>query len=249
MTPEVTLAIASAGVVAGGAGLCIAPMAGRVLEQRRLRRLCAQHRAIVLTYDDGPSRDATPRLLDLLGAHKARATFFALGRKAESDPATLDRAVREGHEVGCHSYRHVHPWKALPWKPANDVSQGFRALAPWVARDGLFRPPYGKLSPFSWAVARAGGARLAWWTHDSGDTWEDLPRTGDVVDAVRRDGGGVVLMHDLDRDEPRVGYVLELTERLLELSRAEGFRVLTQGGLLARAAGEGHPARPETEKP
>lgn len=239
MTPELGLAIASAGVLAAGAGACAAPMVSRYVAQRRLGRLCAARRALSLTYDDGPGRDATPRLLDLLLRHRARASFFALGWKAESEPSTLDRAVREGHEVGCHSYRHVHPWKSLPWAPASDVSQGFRALAPWVARDGLFRPPYGKLSPFSWAAARAGGARLAWWTHDSGDTWLELPRTEDVAAAVRRDGGGVVLMHDLDRDEPRIAYVLELTERLLVLARSEGLSVVTQGELLGGSGREG----------
>jgi peptidoglycan/xylan/chitin deacetylase (PgdA/CDA1 family) len=243
------LAVASLGAVAGGAGLYIAPLVSRLVAQRRLARLCASQSALALTYDDGPGRDATPRLLDLLHAHGARASFFALGRKAESEPATLDRVVREGHEVGCHSYCHVHPWKSLPWAAANDVTRGFRALAPWVARDGLFRPPHGKLSPFSWAVARAGGARFAWWTHDSGDTWEDLPRSGDIVDVIRRSGGGVVLMHDCDRDESRVGYVLELTERLLGMSRAEGLRVVTQGELLAPTAGDGRSAHPEARKP
>jgi peptidoglycan/xylan/chitin deacetylase (PgdA/CDA1 family) len=220
---------AAAGFIGAAAA---APMAARYVGEGRLARRCAKTRTLVLTYDDGPGGSLTPRVLDVLAAHDARATFFALGRQAGTQSALLDRLVREGHEVGCHTYGHVHAWKSAPWTSAKDVSDGFRALAPWVPRSGLFRPPYGKLTPFSWATARAGGARMAWWTHDSGDTWDDLPDAERIVDRVRRARGGVVLMHDFDREEERAAYVLALTERLLRLARDEGLLVVPLGGVL-----------------
>ncbi|MEW6252352.1 MAG: hypothetical protein AB1716_17070, partial [Planctomycetota bacterium] len=100
----------------------------------------------------------------------------------------------------------------------------------------LYRPPYGKLNLASWLALRRRGARLAWWTVDSGDTHRTLPDPAAVVERVRRAGGGVVLMHDFDRDPPndvpRAAFVLRLTELLLQAAGREGWRVRPLGEIL-----------------
>ena len=55
-----------------------------------------------------PSRviDSTRRLLDLLDACEARATFFILGWVAKRFPGLVKEIVARGHEPACHSYRH-----------------------------------------------------------------------------------------------------------------------------------------------
>jgi peptidoglycan/xylan/chitin deacetylase (PgdA/CDA1 family) len=222
--------------VAVCAGLCVAPMIARYADEARVARLCARRRALVLTYDDGPTPRQTSAILDLLQAHGAHASFFVLGQKAERDAAVVDRAARDGHEIGSHSYSHVHAWKSWPWSAASDVARGCRAIERWGARRALFRPPYGKLTPLTWLVARLRGVRFAWWTLDSGDTWDALPTVESVVEAARRAKGGVVLMHDLDGDEERSRFVLELTEQLLVMAREEGLRVVRFSELSAEAA-------------
>ena len=61
---------------------------------------------IAMTFDDGPSAKLTPELLDILAAHHIHATFFVIGQNAAEHPEILQRAVREGHEVGNHSWSH-----------------------------------------------------------------------------------------------------------------------------------------------
>jgi peptidoglycan/xylan/chitin deacetylase (PgdA/CDA1 family) len=212
--------------------LCAAPMIARWFQQRSLSALCVRRRALVLTYDDGPGARSTPALLDVLDRHGARATFFALGVRAEEGRATLDRAAAAGHEIGCHSYAHVHAWKSWPWSSLRDVERGYGSLAAWVRHDGPFRPPYGKLTPVTWFAARLRGRRLSWWTIVSGDTRDDLPDPASVVSEVRRRNGGVVLLHDFDRDDARTGYMLELTAQLLLMAKESGLRVTTMGDLL-----------------
>ena len=173
-SPDLDTALVVAGVAAAAAAVAVAPMAARYAAQRRLGRLCAERRTLVLTYDDGPGERMTPRVLDALAAHGARASFFCLGHLAERRPEILDRAVREGHEVGSHSYAHLHAWKTAPWNSVRDTRRGFETLARWVPRDGLFRPPYGKLTIATWALAKSRGARFAWWTRNSGDTWDEI---------------------------------------------------------------------------
>ena len=83
----------------------------RFLADRHLKRLCKSRRAIVLTYDDGPGARLSQSLSKLLLAHDARGTFFLLGRRVVMDTHTVELLIRDGHELGCHSYDHLHAWK------------------------------------------------------------------------------------------------------------------------------------------
>ncbi|MGW8887627.1 bifunctional polysaccharide deacetylase/glycosyltransferase family 2 protein [Streptomyces sp. NPDC055749] len=59
---------------------------------------------VALTYDGGPDPAWTPRLLDLLREHRAKATFFLTGTDAAAHPDLVRRIKDEGHEIGSHTY-------------------------------------------------------------------------------------------------------------------------------------------------
>jgi Polysaccharide deacetylase len=61
--------------------------------------------ALALTFDDGPS-ESTPRLLELLGRHSIRATFFMCGQNMRRCPAIARAVVAQGHEIGNHTDSH-----------------------------------------------------------------------------------------------------------------------------------------------
>lgn len=208
----------------------------RKLDQHLPRLLRARPR-LCLTYDDGPGPGTTPALLELLKAYAVHATFFMLGRRAEAAPVVADAVRDAGHEVACHSWGHLHAWKAPPWRVASDIERGFVSLEPWLSPSGLFRPPYGKMTPMTWLQVRRRGARLAWWTLDSGDTHSVLPGVEKI--AQQAAGGAVVLMHDFDREgadrDARQAFVLDLTEQLILRARREGHEIVTFGRLLDAA--------------
>lgn len=60
--------------------------------------------SVALTYDGGPDPAWTPRLLDLLREHHAKATFFLTGTEAAAHPDLVRRIKDEGHEIGSHTY-------------------------------------------------------------------------------------------------------------------------------------------------
>jgi len=208
-----------------GSAAYFSPWLWRRYRMHRIRREVTQNRILVLTYDDGPSNALTPQLLDLLQERHARATFFMLGRQAQQHPEIVDRVIREGHDVGCHTDQHLDAWKALPWEAVADINAGYERLSPWMRPNGMFRPPYGKMTlPTYWSVRRR-GAPVWWWTIDSGDTHNVLPSASQVASRLRQEGGGIVLMHDLDRTQPRNHFVLELTALLLDVARRESFQI------------------------
>jgi peptidoglycan/xylan/chitin deacetylase (PgdA/CDA1 family) len=84
-----------------------------------------QHKELVLTFDDGPIPETTPRVLDALKAECVRVTFFLLGRNSEAHPALVRRELAEGHTVGHHTYAHQILSK-LPIAAAQaDINRGF----------------------------------------------------------------------------------------------------------------------------
>ncbi|WP_409972549.1 polysaccharide deacetylase family protein [Bacillus sp. Bva_UNVM-123] len=76
---------------------------------------------ISITFDDGPDPVYTPQILDLLDKFNAKATFFVTGHKADTYPELIKRIVKEGHEVGNHTYNHMRGNKIDSKKLKNEL--------------------------------------------------------------------------------------------------------------------------------
>lgn len=205
--------------------------------QRQLLAACRRRRAIVLSFDDGPSQLLTPLIVDRLDKAGVKGTFFVLGERVLGNERTVHALLRDGHEVGSHGHSHVHHFWSWPWVGVLDTRDGWRVLQETASQrpcDMAFRPPYGKLNLLSLLLILWRRAPIAMWTHDCGDARDsDKTLSGDVVDAVRRDGGGVVLLHDFDRVVATDNMqVLAKVDALLQLKR-EGFTFLRFSELLA----------------
>lgn len=205
------------------------PMLRRLREERRLALNCARSRSLVLTFDDGPTLPATERVLDLLATEDTLATFFLLGARAEQNPLIVDEMAGYGHEIGCHSYAHRNAWRTPPAEAITDIEDGYTALSRWIAPNGIFRPPYGKITVATSQVVRRKEAPLGWWTIVSGDTENVLPNPHLVVNRVIGRGGGVVLLHDGHPVHPfgdrRIEYLLETTQLLIRAAKRHGLHL------------------------
>jgi peptidoglycan/xylan/chitin deacetylase (PgdA/CDA1 family) len=102
---------------------------------------------IALTFDDGPDKKLTPELLDLLAKHHIKATFFVLGQLVTENPEIVARAVREGHEIGNHSWSHPNFLKMSDEGVRKQLRQTDDAIKQATgSRPTLMRPPYGNLN-------------------------------------------------------------------------------------------------------
>lgn len=222
-----------------GAAWFLLPFAVRKLAERRLARLCRKHKAIVLSYDDGPGARLTSGLLDALAERNVAATFFVLGRRAETHMDLVARTLREGHEVGSHSFHHSNAWKVPPGLAMRDMSRGIRTVRTLGGDARLFRPPYGKMTLGTLVLGLLQGQRFGWWTIDTKDTREAAGRrpVQEILAQIRSSGGGVVLAHDFDRDDgppdstSRNDYVLMLTRQIIEFAEDNGYRFMRLGDL------------------
>ena len=89
-------------------------------------RLPTQENVVALTFDDGPTLETTPAILDILARHGARATFFVLGENAARHPDLVRRIVTEGHALGIHGFYHA-PFVLLSWKRVGEEIARTRA--------------------------------------------------------------------------------------------------------------------------
>jgi peptidoglycan/xylan/chitin deacetylase (PgdA/CDA1 family) len=108
-------------------------------------------REVWLTIDDGPDARDTSAILDLLARHRARATFFVIGRKVDAHRDLVWRAFREGHQIGNHTYSHPSAffWALGRAATRREVERGRDAIcAATGAAPSVFRSPVGMTNPF-----------------------------------------------------------------------------------------------------
>ena len=68
----------------------------------------SDEKQIYLTFDDGPSKEITPKILDILKQENVPATFFVLGSRVELNPSIVQREFDEGHFIANHGYSHKY---------------------------------------------------------------------------------------------------------------------------------------------
>lgn len=197
-----------------------------------------QGNRVALSFDDGPDPEITPRVLDALARHGARASFFVIGRKLEAAPELARRLLAEGHELGNHSWRHSR-WQNF-WGTAaqtEEIRRGEQSIARFTGgrAQPLFRPPIGLKSPPLARAARRLGLTLCAWSLHARDTRGAAP--GQVAQRVleRVRAGDIILMHDghdlPGRSRPACVPALVL---ILDGLRAKGLEAVTVSELLDR---------------
>jgi len=188
---------------------------------------------VALTYDDGPARGVTDRVLDVLEREHVPATFFVVGRAARREPALLRRMRADGDEIENHSDSHPHlnamlSARALDAELANAddaIAAATGTHAHWL------RPPFGARNAAVLDAARRRGLRVALWSAmldetspaASSDMLAEklLPQVGD---------GAIVVLHDGDQGRGGTGgraYEAALTPRVIAALRARGYRFVT----------------------
>jgi uncharacterized protein (TIRG00374 family) len=190
-------AVAVMGIVmlAWGAFTPNAPLFGRVVDGHG-----TPDRVIALTFDDGPSAETTPVVLEMLRTRKVKATFFVLGRHAEKHPEIVAAIRADGHEIASHGYDHA----LLTFAKSDDVTctlaRAETAIsdASGSAPSQLFRAPHGFRNPFVHRAAEGRGYRVVGWTKG---VWDTAKPGADKIVSRSVAGfrpGAILLLHDGD---------------------------------------------------
>ena len=130
----------------------------------------ASAKKLALTFDDGPNPSITPGLLDLLESHKARATFFLIGRFVREEVDLTREIVVRGHSIGNHTDTHPNLVRATPSRIREELEDCNGAIAEAIgAPPRWFRPPFGMRNPWVIPAALRLGMQAVMWTMLPGD--------------------------------------------------------------------------------
>lgn len=199
-------------------------------------------RTVALTFDDGPDPAWTPEILAILEHYRVPATFFLVGAHVASYPGLVREEMRDGDEVGSHTYTHANLASA-DWREGFELTLTQNALAGAAGvRTRLLRMPYSSepdaLTAADWrAAAQAGreGYLMVFTNLDTRD-WAKPGVARIVAAAMPRDRRGAIIMfHDGGGD--RAQTVAALPAIITQL-RARGYRFTTVTGGLHLASGD-----------
>lgn len=190
----------------------------------RLPAAAAARGEISLTIDDGPNPEVTPRVLDILDAAGAHASFFCIGTEARRHPALVREIIARGHGIENHSMHHLKRFAALgPRRMAAEVAAAQDCLADLAGRaPAFFRPTAGLRSPFLDPILSRQNLKLAAWTRRAYDTRRGNPELVHGVLARNLAAGDILLLHDGNAALSPAGIpvILEVLPRLLASLRA-----------------------------
>jgi peptidoglycan/xylan/chitin deacetylase (PgdA/CDA1 family) len=185
-------------------------------------------KVIALSFDDGPNREYTPRVLSILARHNAQATFFVIGKNIQGNESVLKQIDADGHSIGNHTYTHAFfmDFKSLQGFK-NELNQTAGSVFKIIGkRMKLFRPPYGVTTPNLVKASNLLNYSIIGWTIRSFDT------TGDTAQIITRrvqtqiKPGAIILFHD-SSDK-----TIQVLKQTLNFAKENGYKIVTVEQLL-----------------
>ena len=153
---------------------------------------------IYLTFDDGPSPNLTPWILQFLSEKGISATFFCIGENVRKFPDLFEEIRASGHVIGNHSMHHEKRSRVSKSEYLNSIEQTGR-----LVRSNLFRPPYGRL-PFLLSRIVRKKHKIIMWSWLSYDYDKKVPINTIIEKAKRISPGDILVLHDNPMIEERV---------------------------------------------
>lgn len=191
----------------------------------RLPDAAASRNEIAITFDDGPDPDVTPKVLEILDLHQAKASFFVIGDKAAAYPDLVREIAKRGHSVENHSRKHSSAFGFLAWTALmKDIGAAQQIIAGITGRSpAFFRSPMGIRNPMLDPVMARLGLRYITWTRRGFDTVAGDPEL--VLERLthRLAAGDILLLHDRGARDRRA-MVLEVLPALLDRIAAAGLK-------------------------
>jgi peptidoglycan/xylan/chitin deacetylase (PgdA/CDA1 family) len=186
---------------------------------------------LTLSFDNGPSLQVTPQVLDLLARRGVKATFFVCGKEILGEPqrAILKRAKEEGHWLGNHTFSHAIQLGASddPDAPLKEIGRTQELLGELAEKERLFRP-YGGGGVISRRLLSLGALEFLLKGKYTCVLWNSVPRDWEDIEGwperalqdIRNQDWTLLVLHDLP-----TGAMAQLP-RFLDMARQEEVEIM-----------------------
>lgn len=192
-----------------------------------IHRKKTNKKVIAITFDDGPT-EFTPKVLDLLEKHNAKATFFCIGKQIEQLPDICRRIHSEEHQLGNHSYSHSNSFGFFSSEKIQEELQKTELLLQEITgeKNHYFRPPFGVTNPHIAKAVKESEHQVIGWNIRSLDTI--IEDENKIIKRItgKLKSGSIILLHDTSEKTIRV------LEQLLVTLQRENYQTVTIGKLV-----------------
>jgi len=175
----------------------------------------SQEKVIYLTFDDGPHPELTPFILKELEKYNAKATFFLLGKEAETHSHLVSELLKQKHSIGNHTFSHLNGWSTKNDDYFEDIEK-----CDSILKSKLFRPPYGRIKPSQIRRLKK-DYKIVMWDVLSWDFHEKITaeKCYNLVKKKTKKGS-ILVFHENDKSLENVSYCLP---KVLEYFSQKGF--------------------------
>ena len=208
-----------------------------IVRRNTLYHVVTSEKVVALTFDDGPSLEWTPKILDVLDKYNVKATFFMIGGHVLKYPEVARRVARGGHEIGNHTFDHHVLIYYKPEELIGEIKKAEKVIQETTnQKTVLFRPPKAWLTPTEKVIINKLGYKTILWSLNSKD-WVNFDdkyivrylvhhiKPGDII--LFHDSGGVLTTEGGNRQE-----TINSVARLIEKLKERGYRFVTVSELL-----------------
>ena len=184
---------------------------------------------LALAFDDGPNLTTESKMLDVLARYDVPATFFVIGKNITDESAeNMKRAVRQGCEIGNHSFSHPM-MSQMDEAQVKEEVETTSALIEKITgeRPKLFRPPYINVKPemYDWIdLTFICGKGCEDWVATVG---KEARREGIIANA---EPGAIYLLHDFESNEATV----EALDEAIPVLKEQGYVFVTVSQLFEK---------------
>lgn len=172
---------------------------------------------LFITFDDGPDRQVTPKILEQLEKNNIQGTFFINFKNINEKIPIIKKIMSGNHQIGIHSYEHLHPWKKDPFRTFYDLYRCDKMLKELFNCDTpYFRPPYGKFNIGTIIYTILFNKKVVFWNSDPKDYTIDnnkkLKQFNINIDQYVK-AGKILLLHDKKKEQK---YTLQMIDMIIK---------------------------------
>jgi peptidoglycan/xylan/chitin deacetylase (PgdA/CDA1 family) len=190
------------------------------------------HRAMAITFDDGPFPIYTTLLLDTLGRLGVKATFFLVGQQVQYYPYFAQAIQGAGHEVANHTFHHTNLTRLSAPQVFEEIARAQDTIAAVTGQvPRYFRPPGGNYDATVLHTAHELGLVTVFWTANSADYTNLEPQALETRVLAHVSSGGIMLFHQ------GMENTLRILPHITEILRSRGYVITTVGNLVASEVG------------
>ena len=211
---------------------------GKVFYPSLMWKIPSSLKTLYLTFDDGPIPEITPWVLKTLNDYNAKATFFCVGENIYKYPEVYDQILEDGHRTANHTYNHIKGWETslkdylqnihLAEEVLKNQNQkffdndDFGIKSETFKQQKLFRPPYGRITPFQINKLQKLGYKIVMWDVISGDFDAEISAEDCYNNVVNNcESGSIVVFHDSIKASEKIKEVLPL---VLDYYKLQSFK-------------------------